>query len=95
MAGLTSKIKSIEWVHEGFEEILCSSGTMQMVQNITNQIAGRANANNTRGGSGFSQKTEIQYAFGQSKRWLGVVSSTDEASKIAEKEDKALSRAVM
>lgn len=83
----------IEWVHEGFEKILCAPGTMQQVQAVTDKIKARANANNTRGGNGFESGTRLGKAFG-SQRAMGFVYTTDRKSKIAEAEDKALSRAV-
>lgn len=83
----------IEWNHEGFEQILCASGTMAQVQAATNKIQSRANGNNTRGGSGFGAGTKQGKAYG-SQRALGFVYTTDRRSKIAESEDKALSRAV-
>lgn len=83
----------IEWVHEGFEQILCSPGTMAKIQEETNRIQEAANANNTRGGDGFEAGTRLGRAFG-SQRALGFVYTTDRKSKIAEAEDKALSRAV-
>lgn len=85
--------KIVEWVHKGFEDILCASGTMAAVQSATNSIKERANANNHRGGSGFNSGTRIGRAFG-SQRSLGFVYTTDRQSAIAESEDKALSKAV-
>lgn len=83
----------IEWNHSGFEQILCSAGTMAQVQAATNKIRSQANANNHRGGTGFGSGTRLGKAFG-SQRALGFVYTTDRKSKIAESEDKALSKAV-
>jgi hypothetical protein len=83
----------IEFISEGFEQILTSAGTMSAVQSATNEIRTRANANNTRGGSGFYSGTRIGKAYG-SQRALGFVYTTDEKSARAESEDKALSGAV-
>jgi hypothetical protein len=83
----------IEWVHEGFEQILCAPGTMSQVQAVTEQIKNRANAANHRGGSGFESGTRVAKAFG-SRRASGFVYTTDRNSRIAEAEDKALSKAV-
>lgn len=83
----------IEFFPEGFEQILTSSGTMSAVQNATNAIYARANANNQRGGTGFHSGTRIGKAYG-SQRALGFVYTTDRKSQIAEAEDKALSEAV-
>ena len=84
----------IEWNHSGFEAILCSDGTMQMIRNKTSEIQQRANANNTRGGEGYTQRVNISTMFG-SRRANGSVFSVDRAGAVAESEDKALSRAVM
>ena len=89
-----AKEVEIEFFSEGFTQILTSGGTMSAVQNATNGIYQRANANNTRGGQGFHSGTRIGTAFGCS-RALGFVYTTDRESCIAEAEDKALSGAVM
>ena len=83
----------IEWIHKGFEEILCDPGVMGEVKDATERIKGNANANNHRGGKGFASGTRLGKAFG-SQRALGFVYSTDRNSAIAESEDKALSGAV-
>lgn len=88
-----AKQLEIEWIHEGFEAILCDPGTMSAVQAATDKVRTRANANNHHGGSGFHSGTRIGRAFG-SQRALGFVYTTDRKSMIAEAEDKALSRAV-
>lgn len=87
------KKMKIEWIHEGFEEILCDPGTMSAVKSATERIASKANGNNNRGGNGFESGTRLGRAFG-SQRAMGFVYTTDIQSKIAEAEDKALSRAV-
>ena len=83
----------IKWIHEGFEAILTSPGTMGAVQSATESIKSRAHANNHRGGKGFGSGTRTGRAYG-SNRALGFVYSTDHKSAVAESEDKALSRAV-
>lgn len=83
----------IEWIHPGFEEILCDPGTMSEIKAATARIESRANGNNRHGGSGFESGTRLGRAFG-SQRAMGFVYTTDIQSKIAEAEDKALSRAV-
>ena len=88
-----AKKVEFEWIHEGFEGILCDSGTMSEVKNAADKIKAKANANNHRGGSGFYAGTRIGRAFG-SNRALGFVYSTDYKSRLAESEDKALSKAV-
>ena len=84
---------TIEWNHDGFEAILCCDGTMQQVKLQADRIRENANANNIRGGFGFESDTRIGRAYG-SQRALGFVYTTDKKSRIAESEDKALSRAV-
>ncbi|MBQ9252628.1 MAG: hypothetical protein IJ188_08330 [Clostridia bacterium] len=88
-----AKKTEITWVHEGFSAILCDKGTMGAVKSATEKIQASANANNRRGGEGFGAGTRIANAFG-SKRAMGFVYTTDIKSRIAEAEDKALSRAV-
>ena len=83
----------IEWNHEGFEALLCDAGTMELVREQTERICDNANANNTRGGNGFESATRVGRAYG-SQRALGFVYTTDQQSRIAESEDKALSRAL-
>ena len=89
-----AKQYDIQFFSKGFEEILTSAGTMSAVQNATNEIWSRANANNTRGGTGFHSGTRIGRAYG-SQRALGFVYTTDKKSQTAEAEDKALSGAVI
>ena len=84
---------TIEWVHEGFAAILSDAGIQAKVAEVTNNICSRANANNSRGGTGFVSGTKVGRAFG-SQRALGFVYTTDRNSRIAEAEDKALSKAV-
>ena len=82
----------LKWNKGGFRQILLSDGCHQVVQEVTEEIQMRANDNNERGGEGFRANTQVGgYGGG---RWIGFVSSTDKASKIAESEDKALTRAV-
>ena len=88
-----AKQVEIEFFSEGFEEILTSSGTMDAVNSAAAAIRERANANNTRGGSGFFSGSRIGRAYG-SQRALGFVYTSDNKSSKAEAEDKALSEAV-
>ena len=88
-----AKQVEIEFFSEGFEEILTSSGTMGAVNSAAAAIRERANANNTRGGSGFFSGSRIGRAYG-SQRALGFVYTSDNKSAKAEAEDKALSEAV-
>ena len=88
-----AKTVEITFISAGFEQILVSPGTMGAVQGATNSIASRANANNTRGGSGFHSAVRTGHAYG-SNRAMGFVYTTDQKSRLAEAEDKALSSAV-
>ena len=83
----------IKFISSGFREILCSGEVHYLVSQAAQQIQSRANANNSRGGDGFSAETWMGgYGGG---RWVATVSAMDRAARIAESEDKALSRAVM
>lgn len=88
-----AKQLEIEWNHDGFERILCSEGTMNAVKQQADRIRAAANANNDRGGEGFKSSVRVGRAYG-SQRALGFVYTTDNNSRVAESEDKALSRAV-
>ena len=77
---------------DGFRQILQSEGVHDLVQQTAEEIAEKANANNTRGGEGFEARTQIGgYGGG---RYIGFVTTTDNKAKIAESEDKALTRAL-
>lgn len=85
------KVVRIEFKSAGFKEILESGEVRGLVESTTEQIAARANANNTRGGEGFRSGVFLGGAAG---RWIGSVKTTDRESRIAEAEDKALSRSI-
>ena len=90
---MSMRIDRIVFKSEGFKEILCSGGVQSLVTEQSVAIQSRANANNMRGGSGFEAHTWMgDYGGG---RWVASVNTTDWKSKVAEAEDKALSRAVM
>ena len=77
---------------DGFRQILQSEGVHDLVQQTAEEIAEKANANNTRGGQGFEARTQIGgYGGG---RYIGFVTTADNKAKIAESEDKALTRAL-
>lgn len=77
---------------EGFRQILLSEGVKNLVTDTAEDIKNRADGNNTRGGEGFRSSVEVGgYGGG---RWVGFVSTTDNKSKAAESEDKALTRAI-
>lgn len=89
-----AKRVEIEFISEGFEQILTGSGVQGVVAEQTNAICARANAANSRGGEGFQSNVKLTHAY-RSNRYVGFVGTTDRASMIAESEDKALSGAVM
>lgn len=77
---------------EGFREILLSEGCHDLVTNVTEEIADKANANNDRGGNGFNASTQVGgYGGG---RWVGFVTATDNKAAAAQSEDQALTRAL-
>lgn len=82
----------IQFNSAGFRQILLSDGCREVVQSTAEDICAKANANNGRGGEGFTANTQVGgYGGG---RWIGFVSSTDKKSAAAESEDKALTRAL-
>lgn len=83
----------LEFISDGFKQILESDGVRELVQETADNIKDRVNANNTRGGQGFESNV-IQGNYGGG-RWIGFVKSTDRESDIAESEDKALTGAVL
>ena len=84
----------IEFISEGFEQILSGTGVHDVVYEQTNAICARANAANARGGEGFQSNVKLTRAY-RSNRYVGFVGTTDRKSIMAESEDKALSGAVM
>lgn len=90
---MASQIR-LEFIGEGFGEILRSEGTQNLVRNVTEEIGAKANEKNSRGGEGFRTSVEQSGRY-KNRRWVGFVSTTDKKSVIAETEDGALSRAVL
>jgi len=84
----------IEFIGEGFGEILRSEGTRELVSQVTEEIGNKANGNNTRGGEGFRTSVEQSGRY-KNRRWVGFVSTTDKKSVTAETEDGALTRAIL
>lgn len=82
----------IKFNSQGFKEILCSDGVKNLITIETTNIEEKANGNNIRGGDGF--KSHVWMGSYGGGRWVGSVNTTDLKSRIAESEDKALSRAV-
>lgn len=82
----------LQFNSEGFKQILLSEGCRSLVENTTNEICEKANANNTRGGDGFKATTQVGgYGGG---RWIGFVTATDAKASAAQSEDNALTRAL-
>lgn len=81
----------LEFISEGFKQILESGEVHDLVQETADQICDRANAANNRGGEGFT--TNVIQGYYGGGRWIGFVKTTDKQSMIAEAEDKALSGA--
>lgn len=85
------KVTKIQFVDQGFKDILNSSGCQNVVYQNTKRISDEANGNNKRGGDGFTYKV---IKGSKAKRYIGFVYSQDIESTTAESEDKALTRAV-
>lgn len=86
----------LQFIGSGFEQILKSEGTRQVVEETTERIRQNAVENysaiapdgvNT--SAGFSSATKLKPT-----RWVGFVSTTDEYSAMGESEDKILTRAI-
>lgn len=82
----------LEFISDGFREILMSGEVQALVSSTTESIQAKANANLTEESEGFKAKT-WQGGYGGG-RWIGTVSTTDHESMVAESENKALSKAV-
>lgn len=89
---MASEIR-IEFISDGFKQILESAEVHDLVQDTANEICDKANANNNRGGEGFTTNV-IKGGYGGG-RWIGFVKASDKEASIAEAEDKALSGAVI
>lgn len=89
MDGVT--VDKIEFVDKGFKDILASDGVKNLVEQHTEAICSRANANLTQDSEGYVTKI---YPPSDGVRWVGVVAATDHASMVDEAENKSLSRAV-
>lgn len=91
MSNTSGKIEKIEFISAGFKEILNSGGVAAIITKHTEAVCERANANLTEESEGFRSK--VFQGAGQG-RVVGTVYTTDHASRVAEAEEKALSRAV-
>ena len=83
----------LEFISEGFKEILESDGVKTAVENAANEIAKRADNYVDSDSDGFRAHTWMSNIGGG--RWAGSVWTTDYKSMAAEAENKALSKAVM
>lgn len=83
----------IDWIHKGFEEILCSPGADDACRQQAVRMQSAANAANRYGGDGFEVHKEIVFRFG-SRRVEWFVKAADNKARMAEAEDKVLSRTV-
>ena len=82
----------IKFIPEGFRQILLSEGCHNIVEETTQDIADKANGNNSRGGDGFRATTQVGgYGGG---RWIGFVTASDNKASAAQSEDQALTRAL-
>lgn len=76
----------------GFRDILLSDGVRDAVTSTAEEIKEKANANNARGGNGFTANVQVGgYGGG---RWVGFVTASDNKASLAESEDQALTRAL-
>ena len=92
LGGLKMADTRIEFISEGFRQILLSEGCRNIVEQTTQEIADKANGNNTRGGNGFVATTQVGgYGGG---RYIGFVTASDNKASAAQSEDQALTRAL-
>ena len=86
-------VSKIEFVSEGFQAILTSSGTASLVSSAAKKIQAEANSKIKGDSSGFGLMEKTAQAYGE-PRAIALVYTTDQASGEAEAEEKALSGAV-
>ena len=88
----------IEFNSAGFREILMSEGVRGVVQDATEKIAARANANLTDSSSlgyeGDVLESPRMSGYGNGGRYVGFVRALDYKAMADEAENKSLSRAV-
>lgn len=85
-----SGIHHIDFLNgKGFEAILKSSETQQMLKGHADAIKGRADAFIEGESKGFNSRTTLK-----GSRWIARVGTSDKATVIAESEQKALTKAV-
>lgn len=87
---MAQKMK-IEFISKGFKTILESAGTRKLVADAAEKIQTAANAE-VKDSEGFSAETWLgKYGGG---RWIGSVTSLDDAAARAQSENKVLTKAV-
>lgn len=74
----------LEFIDQGFRDILSSEGTNSVITEVSNSIASKA-------GKGF--ESAVSY-YGVGNRWIGFVHTTDYKSMKEESENKTLTKAV-
>ena len=81
----------LEFISDGFKAILESEGTRQLVADVAEKIQTAANAE-VKDSEGFSAETWLgKYGGG---RWIGSITSLDDAAARAQSENKVLTKAV-
>lgn len=83
----------IEFNPQGFHDLLCGEEVKNYVTEQTEGIRNRADSNMGGADSEGFRSNVILGGFGGG-RWVGFVSTTDEATMIAESENQALTKAV-
>lgn len=81
----------IEFLTDGFAEVLRSDGVRGVVQSATDNVANKANANITGESDGFYTRMVQGYSDG---RWIGQVIASDVEALIEESERKVLTGAI-
>lgn len=91
-----SEIK-LQFISEGFKQILLSSELHDVIQTATDNIASKANANlgaDSKGYEGEVVQSPRMSSYGNGGRWVGFVRATDAEAMADEAENKSLTRAV-
>ena len=82
----------LEFISDGFRQILNSEGVKSVVQSEAERIKAAADSGIIEESEGFSANVWTgNYGGG---RWVGSVTTTDAASSMAESENKVLTKAV-
>lgn len=81
----------MEFISQGFKDILFSSGTKELLQNVADEIRDRANQDMP-SGEGFESKVQSGgYGGG---RYIGFVKTTTTEAALEESENMTLTKAV-